>query len=106
MEAHVFYALSTNWVGKTRPVLVKMLPVPQRYYLPTRIRESYKTRLEAVELWDSKGVEEEEEEERLHWTFRRPSKKTKKATTGKKHQHVYARDRVSEPYCQVVDSKH
>lgn len=28
-----------------------MLPVPQRYYVPRRIRDSYRPRLEAVGLW-------------------------------------------------------
>lgn len=28
-----------------------MLPVPQRYYVPRRIRETYRPRLEAVGLW-------------------------------------------------------
>ena len=28
-----------------------MLPVPQRYYVPRRIKESYRPRLEAVGLW-------------------------------------------------------
>jgi sorting and assembly machinery component 37 len=28
-----------------------MLPVPQRYYVPRRIKETYRPRLEAVGLW-------------------------------------------------------
>lgn len=28
-----------------------MMPIPQRYYVPDRIRELYRPRLEAVGLW-------------------------------------------------------
>lgn len=28
-----------------------MMPIPQRYYVPNRIRELYKPRLDAVGLW-------------------------------------------------------
>lgn len=28
-----------------------MMPIPQKYYVPNRIRELYKPRLEAVGLW-------------------------------------------------------
>ena len=28
-----------------------MIPIPQRYYVPNRIREMYKPRLEAAGLW-------------------------------------------------------
>jgi hypothetical protein len=36
-----------------------MLPIPQRYYVPGRIRDSYRPRLEASGLWNLPGVEEE-----------------------------------------------
>lgn len=37
-----------------------VLPVPQRYYVPGRIRETFKPRLEASELWNLPGMESEE----------------------------------------------
>jgi sorting and assembly machinery component 37 len=30
-----------------------MMPIPQRYYVPNRIRESYRLRLEAAGLWST-----------------------------------------------------
>jgi sorting and assembly machinery component 37 len=36
-----------------------MLPIPQRYYVPGRIRESFRPRLEAAQLWNLPGIEEE-----------------------------------------------
>ncbi|KAI0670402.1 hypothetical protein C8Q78DRAFT_1036004 [Trametes maxima] len=61
---HSLYSLQENWQTVTRPTLISMLPVPQRYYVPARIRSSHKARLEAVELWDVPEVEEEPEEQR------------------------------------------
>ncbi len=55
------YSLQENWSAVTRPALVSMLPVPQCYYVPSRIRSSYKPRLEAAELWHVPEVEDEPE---------------------------------------------
>ncbi|RPD66117.1 hypothetical protein L226DRAFT_609019 [Lentinus tigrinus ALCF2SS1-7] len=59
---HMLYSLQENWSAVTRPALVSMLPVPQCYYVPSRIRSSYKHRLEAAELWHVPEVEDELEE--------------------------------------------
>ena len=40
-----------------------MLPIPQRYYVPNRIRESYKPRLQSAELWDPPRPEGEQGQE-------------------------------------------
>lgn len=60
----MLYSLQENWSAVTRPALVSMLPVPQCYYVPSRIRLSYKPRLEAAELWHVPEVEDEPEESR------------------------------------------
>lgn len=70
----MLYSLQDNWAGVTRPALVSMLPVPQRYYVPNRLRASHKTRLQAVELWDVPEDEEEEEEETRRVVFGRRKK--------------------------------
>ena len=46
------YALSRNYWDFVLPTVAGMLPVPQRYYIPGRLRDTYKARLEAVGLWD------------------------------------------------------
>ena len=65
----MFYALDTNFRGLTGPALASMLPVPQRYYVPSRIRECHRPRLEASGLWilsdgeksmDEKGKEKQQ----------------------------------------------
>ena len=45
----------------THPFLASMYPVPQKYYVPRRIRDTYYPRLEAVGLW-SLPVEEKVKE--------------------------------------------
>lgn len=57
----MLYSLNANWSRLTLPALAKMIPLPQRYYVPKRIRESYKPRLEAAGLWNLPGIEQEVE---------------------------------------------
>ncbi len=63
-QNHMLYSLQENWSGVTGPALVSMFPLPQRYYVPSRIRTSYKARLEATELSHVPEVEDEPEEPR------------------------------------------
>jgi sorting and assembly machinery component 37 len=48
-----------------------MLSIPQRYYVPERIRESFRPRLEAAGLWRTPPAEETEKKKPLMETFRR-----------------------------------
>lgn len=77
-------------------MFVSLLPIPQRYFLPKRIRESFRPRLEAVELWKPENLVDEEEEERLHFSVRRFTRKSKKEATDKKKRHLFAREQVSK----------
>ena len=90
----MYYALSANWSGKTAKTLASLLPLPQRYYLPQRIRVSHQPRLEASDLWNSAIVEQEEEEEKRHFSFRRAPKKTKKAAEKAKFKATAERNKV------------
>ncbi|KAL5529767.1 hypothetical protein ACEPAG_5752 [Sanghuangporus baumii] len=57
------FTLRHNYYDFVRPALAELFPVPQRYYVPDRLRGMYKPRLEAAGLW-SISVEEAEEERR------------------------------------------
>ncbi|KAK0228654.1 hypothetical protein IW262DRAFT_630747 [Armillaria fumosa] len=57
LVAHVFYAEHANWNELVYPALAKMYPIPQRYYVPLRIRDVYRKRLEASDLWTLPGKE-------------------------------------------------
>ncbi|KAI0928681.1 hypothetical protein AcW1_005861 [Taiwanofungus camphoratus] len=94
--AHMLYALNTNWWRVTRPALVSMLPVPQRYYVPGRLRESFRPRLESAELWNIPGTEQDQDEDRIS-SFHRPKPKRKKQDTDKqKIKRTFEREKVLE----------
>lgn len=46
------YSHPQNWAKHTCPTLAATYPLPQRYFVPQRIREIYRPRLEAVHLWN------------------------------------------------------
>ena len=48
LHSGVSFYSSTNYWKLIRPTLAKMMPVPQRYYVPNRVRELCKRRLETV----------------------------------------------------------
>lgn len=65
-----------------RDTLAQVLSVPQRYYVPGCIRESYKAQLDAAGLW-TVHMEEVEEERK-----RRGGVATQAAIAGKKRSVV------------------
>ncbi|OCH88180.1 hypothetical protein OBBRIDRAFT_795451 [Obba rivulosa] len=93
LVAHMLYALHVNWWKTTRPALVSMLPTPQRYYVPHRIREAYRPRLEAADLWHAPGEEIEEEQE-TRSLFQRDRKKKIQEAGPEKFKRTFARERV------------
>lgn len=68
-----------------------MLPIPQRYYVPHRLRESYHPRLESVGLWDCAGPEQEEASEKSVFGVKPKEKKEDPKETYKK---AFARAQV------------
>lgn len=101
IQAHIYYSLSANWTRQTRHILASVFPVPQCYYAPERMRLLYKSRLEAAELWDVAGIEEEEQRERELFSFHRPAKKHKKTEEKAKAKTNLARKNVS-PLCEYL----
>ncbi|KAH9854213.1 Tom37 C-terminal domain-containing protein [Lenzites betulinus] len=99
---HMLYALKDNWARVTKPALVSMLPVPQRYTVPARIRESHKVRLQEVDLWDvpeeSEEEEKDEEEEKHHRIVSRKRRKKKSGTNAGPLQfkQAFGREKVVE----------
>ncbi|KIM62157.1 hypothetical protein SCLCIDRAFT_848921 [Scleroderma citrinum Foug A] len=59
LVSHIFYGVDSNFWGLTKPTLASIMPVPQRYYVPGRIRESYRPRLESSGLWSIPAAEQE-----------------------------------------------
>lgn len=91
----MLYSLNENWAGVTRPALVSMLPVPQRYYVPARIRNSHKARLQAVDLWDVPEEEEAEEAEERRVVFGKRRKQKLGANAGPlQYKKAFEREKV------------
>lgn len=87
----MIYSLHNNWAGLTHPLLVDMFPVPQRYYVPGRIRETFRPRLEAAGLWNLPGIEPESPK-----AFRTDSQKQQNSPTNNKETfvRVFEREKV------------
>ncbi|KAI0819117.1 hypothetical protein BC629DRAFT_1588426 [Irpex lacteus] len=102
LTSHVLYSLTANWVGSTRPALVSILPVPQKYYLPDRIRLSHQPRLEAAELWNISAIEQEEKAEKERFSFRRPTKKNRKAEEKARFKETLERNKILDKARNVL----
>ncbi|KAH9854212.1 hypothetical protein C2E23DRAFT_820005 [Lenzites betulinus] len=101
---HMLYSLNENWAGVTRPALVSMLPVPQRYYVPARIRNSHKARLQAVDLWDVPEEEEAEAEEERRVVFGKRKKQKLGANAGPlQYKKAFEREKVVEKAKALFD---
>jgi sorting and assembly machinery component 37 len=59
LVAYLFYSSDENFWKLTNPTMASMLPIPQRYYVPGRIREMHRPRLEAAGLWKQAASEPE-----------------------------------------------
>ena len=61
-QACAFYAITDNYNECVRPALASKLPLPQRYYLPDRLRDTHQPRLDAAGLWNV-NVEKKKDKE-------------------------------------------
>ncbi|EJD41062.1 hypothetical protein AURDEDRAFT_186723 [Auricularia subglabra TFB-10046 SS5] len=84
--AHSLYAIGPNYYPLTRTALASHLPVPQRYFVPARIRELYHARLESAALWDV-GYEDTGEDPLA-------KKKSSRDDEGGKIRTAFGRERV------------
>lgn len=84
------YSDQATWEGLTHPTLVSMLPVPQRYYVPGRVRESYRPRLEAAGLWNLHTLDKEE---------KKPFRDTPKPEQREKNKKIFLQAFGREKVC-------
>jgi len=88
----MFYSLQANYVGVTHRMLASFFPAPQRYYVPARIREMYRTRLEASGLWNI-PTEEVDDKDELRRPFDGKAKKVEQDPK-KKFKTAFEREKV------------
>jgi sorting and assembly machinery component 37 len=51
------FARWKNWAEVIHPALATLYPIPQRYFVPNRIRNQHRQRLEVSGLWDLEDPE-------------------------------------------------
>ncbi|KAG1875159.1 hypothetical protein C8R48DRAFT_691678 [Suillus tomentosus] len=86
LVAYSFYSVDDNFWKLTNPIMASMLPIPQRYYVPGRIREMHRPRLEAAGLWTQTASESEKD------SF---GKRQKKGDPKDNYARAFERDKVS-----------
>ncbi|KAG0699643.1 outer mitochondrial membrane transport complex protein-domain-containing protein [Suillus ampliporus] len=86
LVAYSFYSLDDNFRKLTNPTMASILPIPQCYYVPGRIREMHRPRLEAAGLWKQSASEPEKD------SF---GKRQKKDDPKDEYARAFERDKVS-----------
>jgi sorting and assembly machinery component 37 len=90
-QNHVLYANAENYRAGVHSALVEVLPVPSRYYLPTRLREDIRANLEPVGLWKL-----DEEDEPKKGPFEKPT------TIVDEKDHIIREAFAKEKVCPAV----
>ncbi|KAG9106330.1 hypothetical protein FRC07_008868 [Ceratobasidium sp. 392] len=75
----------------TRSALAKLMPFPQRLFVPSRLRKLHQPRLEAIGMWDAHFIEEPETSKPVVTTPERP-----KTAPAQFYKHAFARERILE----------
>lgn len=108
LVSHVFYAQHANWNELVYPALAQMYPIPQRYYVPLRIRDVYRKRLEASDLWTLPG----EEPEKKSFADRSKPETEQPEKHKDRFLRVFEREKVAEKaraifdiYARLLDTK-
>jgi hypothetical protein len=101
LKHHTLYSHHGNWTGLTQPALASMLPVPQCYYVPGRIRECHRARLEAAGLWNLPEVEKQEKR-----PFKEPSKSVKEKVDSRIYLQAFEREKVCKLPFHAISRSH
>ncbi|TCD61673.1 hypothetical protein EIP91_008095 [Steccherinum ochraceum] len=100
LVAHVYFALSANWYSHTRLALTSVLPVPQRYYVPARLRKAYQPRLEAAGLW---SMHEEQAQEARFSAFEKLARRKEAQEKKEKLKRAVEREKTLSKAKAIVD---
>src|SRR6266550_2880786 len=94
----MLYSQPSNWANMTFPALCSAFHLLQRYYVPTRIREMHRPRLEASGLWSHPEVEKEPKK-----PFQRFSLEKEKAENTSVFQQAFEKEKVVEKAKVILD---
>lgn len=90
-QASALFASEENWEGLTLKALATIFPVPQKYYVPSKMREAYQPRLESAGLWSQLPPVEEKKKTPFEKELRK-----RRAFDTKKVQRTFIREKVSQ----------
>jgi len=96
LSLYLYYGNALNYNTFTHPNLVSGLPFLKRYYLPKRVRESYKHRLESEGMWEEGAYDRERDKTSKGL---REAKETRDETViigRRKIKHAFAQEKVLE----------
>ncbi|KAF8343898.1 uncharacterized protein EI90DRAFT_3284450 [Cantharellus anzutake] len=95
LVAHSMYSSHSNYYSVTRPALVSMLPLPQRFYVPGRIRALQRERLRGAFMWEE-GEETEETSKSQFFSVEK--------TSGSLMQRAFNRERLVEKARDIFET--
>ncbi|KAG6860933.1 hypothetical protein C0995_005888 [Termitomyces sp. Mi166 len=87
--SYALYSNQSNWTELMHPALASLYSIPRCYYIPGRIREMYRPRLEIVGLWDLPTKEEEKKPFKTDKAWQKHQNK-------KLFQETFSREKVLE----------
>ncbi|KIY72099.1 hypothetical protein CYLTODRAFT_389313 [Cylindrobasidium torrendii FP15055 ss-10] len=99
LVAHIQFAQEANWRELVNPSLAASYSFPQHFYAPSRLRASFRSRLEAAELWVTEGEEVEKDTHESSFKASLPHKPTLPDLKAKRHDRflrVFEREKVME----------
>jgi len=93
---YLYYGNALNYNTYTHPNLVSHLPFLKRYYLPKRVRESHKRRLEPEGMWEEGVHDRGGNQSGKNLRETRESRDENVITGKRKLKHVFAQEKVLE----------
>ena len=97
-QYYMLYSVPSNWANMTYQALSSMFPLPQRLFVPARIREVYKPRLEAAGLWSIPEFEKE-----IKKPFQQVSREAEKAENANFFLQAFDKEKAAEKAKSTLD---
>ncbi|KAF8637355.1 hypothetical protein AX17_002854 [Amanita inopinata Kibby_2008] len=95
---YMLYSVSSNWAGLTYPLLASMFPFPQRHFVPLRVQELYRPRLQVAGMWRIPEVEMEARQ-----PFNKVSREAEKAANTNAILQAFEKEKVTEKARTILD---
>ncbi|KAJ3544081.1 hypothetical protein NMY22_g2914 [Coprinellus aureogranulatus] len=98
LVATVLFAQEENWEGFTLKSLATLFPVPQKYFVPSKLRVAYQPRLDAAGLWNPLPPVEEKKKTPFEKELRQKPSIDKRA-----FRQTFVREKIVEKAKPILD---